>query len=144
MTARHSMRPRRVVELDGIPIASWPVEDEGAVFLWQGRLWSKEKVGCVLCTERDGPEFVTLCTADEHGKEQFHCIEHGELVEIPFSMSKLYTIKIGDVLREGEESLNDTMLFPAEMVLVARNELIESLLDDAERQEHEEGPAPSD
>jgi hypothetical protein len=133
--------PRKVIDLDGIPVAHWPIE-ENAVFIYRGKLWSKEKVGCVVCIEMEGPEFVTLVHIDDAGREHFHCMEHGELIEVPYSMTKLYKIVLGGVEREGEESLTDSMLLPAETTQAAQVELIEKLLDEAQAEEAEAGPIP--
>lgn len=141
--ARKMSGPTKIVELDGVPVAKWKL-DPNAVHLWKGKLWKKENVGCVLCVEKEGNEHITLSHADDSGEEHFHCMEHGDLVAVPYSMRKVYTIRIGDVVREGEESLEDTMLFPSEMTLPARNELINRLLDEAQKEEADSGPAPSD
>lgn len=144
MTARRPLRPLRLIDLDNIPLSEWPISVDAA-YSYRGGLWLRENTGCVCCCELEGPEHVTLCRIDdENGAEHFLCMTHGELVEVPFTMNKVYTIKIGDVLREGEESLDDTMLFPAEMTLGERNALVERLLDEAAVAEHEAGPAPSD
>jgi hypothetical protein len=135
--------PTKIIELDGIPSKNWKLSPT-AVHLWKGKLWRKEKVGCVLCVEKEGPEFATLCHTDKDGVESFHCMEHNELIAVPYSMKKVYTIRIGDVVREGEEELEDTMLFPEEMTLASRNELINRLLDEAQSDEKESGPAPSE
>ena len=129
--------PRRILELDGIPRDQWRVDDR--LIIWNNRLWEKEKVGCCLCVEKDGREFVTLCHSEDGKPDVFHCMQHGELVEVPFTMKKIYTITIGDVIREGEESLCDRMLFPSDMPLGARNELIGRLLDEAQEDSVSEG-----
>lgn len=134
-------KPMPIVDLDHRPRASWVI-DGNAAYLWRNRLWVKEKVGCCLCVEQEGPEFVTLSSTDEDGAEHFHCMEHGELTAVPYSMKKVYTIQIGDVLREGTEDLADTMLFPAVMDIAARNELVGRLLDEAQAEEAERGPSP--
>ena len=134
--------PTKIIELDGIPTSKWKI-DPNATFLWQNRLWRREKVGCVLCVEKEGPEHVTFCHTNKDGVESFHCMEHNELIAVPYSMKKVYTISIGDVVREGEELLDDTMLFPQDMDVTARNELINRLLDDAQNDEKESGPAPA-
>lgn len=142
--ALHKMTgPTKIIELDGIPSKNWKL-DVNAVHLWNGKLWRKEKVGCVLCVESTGSEYATLCHTDKNGVETFHCMNHGALIAVPYSMKKVYTIRIGDVVREGEEEVVDTMLFPEEMTLTARNELIERLLDEAQSDEKQSGPAPDD
>lgn len=135
--------PTKIIELDGIPVKNWKI-DPNAVHLFKGKLWSKEPVGCICCVEREGPEFTTFSTVDSNGVEHFQCMEHGTLVEIPYSMRKVYTIKIGDVVREGEQSVDDTMLFPAEMEVSVRNALIDRLLDEADKDEIEAGPQPEE
>lgn len=135
--------PTKIIELDGIPSKNWKL-DANAVHLWKGKLWRKEKVGCVLCVEKEGPEHATLCHSDPGGVESFECMEHGGLIAVNYSMKKVYTITIGSVVREGEETLEDVMLFPEEMTLTARNELINRLLDEAQNEEKESGPAPTE
>lgn len=135
--------PTKIIELDDVPVSKWKL-DPNAVHLWKGKLWKKENVGCVLCVEKEGNEHITLSYAEDAGKEHFHCMEHGELVEVPYSMRKVYTITIGSVTREGEETLDDTMLFPAEMTLTERDALINRLLDEAQKEEADSGPTPSD
>jgi hypothetical protein len=132
--------PTKIIELDGVPSSKWKV-DANALHLWKGKLWRKEPVGCVLCVEKNG---ITFSRDEDDGQTSFHCMEHGELVSIPYSVRKVYTIRIGDVVREGEESVDDAMLFPAEMTLPARNELIEKMLDEAQQEEKDAGPAFSD
>lgn len=134
--------PTKIVELDGVPVSKWKI-DPNAVHLWKGKLWRKEKVGCVLCCDKEGNEFITLCHADHDDKEFFHCMEHGELTAVPYSMRKTYVISIGDITREGEETLDDVMLFPSEMELSERNALIERLMDEAQKEEVDSGPTPS-
>jgi len=141
--ARKMSGPTKIVELDGVPIAKWKI-DPNAVHLWKGKLWKKENVGCVLCVEKEGNEHITLCHSDDSGKEHFYCMEHGELSAVPYSSKKVYTITIGTVTREGEETLNDVMLFPAEMTLPEQEKLINRLLDEAQKEEVDSGPIPSD
>lgn len=135
--------PTKIVELDGVPVSKWKL-DANAVHMWKGKLWKKENVGCVLCVEKEGNEHVTLCHADDSGKEHFHCMEHGELTAVGYSMKKVYAITIGTVTREGTEELSDIMLFPAEMTLPEQEKLINHLLDEAQKEEAESGPAASD
>ena len=133
--------PTKIIDLDGIPSKDWKLESK-AVHLYKGKLWTKEAVGCCLCVAKEGPEFVTLCTTDEDGVDHLHCMEHGELVPVKYSMKKVYTITIGDITRDGEETLDDVMLFPAEMTLAARNEVINGFLDQGQKEEVEAGAAP--
>jgi len=130
--------PRRIQDLDGVPHSQWRLDDR-SMFMWRGKLWAKEAVGCVLCVEKEGPEFVTLSTTDDDGHEHFHCMTHQELVAVEFSVRKIYHLTIGSVVRDGEVVLSDVMLFPAAMALVTRNELIERLLDEAEHEEEAAG-----
>lgn len=141
--ARKMSGPTKIVELDGVPVGKWKI-DPNAVHLWKGKLWRKEKVGCVLCCDKEGNEHITLTHTAEDGKEHCHCMEHGELMSVPYSMKKVYTINIGGIERVGEETLDDTMLFPAEMTEGQRTDLINSLLDEAQKDEAESGPAPSE
>lgn len=137
-------RPLRImVDVDDLPRERWPL-DGRAVIVLRGRIYSVEPHGCIRCTEMEGNDHVTLCHVDERGAESFICLTHGELTPVEFYLEKNFLIRIGTVTREGQESLTDSMLFPRAMTIVARTELIETLLDDAERQEHEDGPAPSD
>lgn len=135
--------PTKIIELDGVPSSKWKIEPN-ALHLWKGKLWRKEPVGCVLCVEKEGNDHITFSRDEDDGTTTFHCMEHGELVEVPYTMRKTYVIRIGDVVREGEESLEDTMLFPSEMTLTTRNALIEKMLDEAQQEEKEAGPAPTD
>jgi len=141
--ARKMSGPTKIIELDGIPVSKWKL-DSNAVHLWKGRLWKKEKVGCVLCVEKEGNEHTTLSYVDDAGKEHCHCMEHGELASVSYSMRKVYKVTIGTVTREGEESLDDFMLFPAEMTLQEQEALINRLLDESQKEEADSGPAPSD
>jgi len=132
--------PTKIIELDGVPVNKWKV-DVNALHLWKGKLWRKEPVGCVLCVEKNG---ITLSHNEEDGTTSFHCMEHGPLVSVPYSVRKTYTIQIGDVVRQGEESVDDAMLFPEETTLPARNALIEKMLDEAQQEEKDAGPAFTD
>ena len=132
-------RPAPVIELDGVPRARWRIQP-GARYLWNGRMWIHERVGCVLCVEDDAA--LTFSTVDARSPAVV-CTEHGELCEVPYEMRKVYTIRVGDIVREGEETLEDTMLFPTEMTLSQRNALNERLLDEAQADEADAGPVPS-
>jgi len=135
---RRALQP--VIELDEVPRSQWRFE-HGPRYLWNHRLWTVEKVGCVLCVEDDNA--ATLSTVDG-GPPLFLCMEHGALCEVPYAVRKVYTVRIGDIEREGEETLDDSMLFPAEMTLGHRNTLIEKLLDEAQQEEAAAGPVPTD
>lgn len=140
MSAR---RPMKIIELDGVPTSRWRIETN-AVYLWKGRPWRKEPVGCVLCVEADDNDHLTFASAEHPSPTAFVCMQHGELCEVAFEMTKRYEIRIDHVVREGEERLNDTMLFPTEMTLTHRTALIEKLLDDAQADEGAAGAAPAE
>ncbi len=103
-------------------------------YSWKGRLWTVEDVSCVKCVENE--ESCTLATQDS-GIEEFHCQLHGPLDEVKYVMVKRYTVTIGVVVRSGEEIVSDSMLFPASMSTEERDELINRLLDEADREERE-------
>lgn len=136
-------RLRKIIELDGVPTSCWRIEPE-AVYLWKGRLWRKEPVGCVLCVEHDDNDHATFSSADSGRAELFVCMQHGELCEVAYELKKHYEISIGGVVREGDEILNDTLLLPAEMTIAQRTALIESLLDEAQEAEVAAGAAPAE
>ncbi len=126
---------RLVVKLD--EIGGEPLDPRHA-YDWKGHLWPDvESVGCVLCVENEHPS--TLARTGDDGDEHFWCRQHGPLVEIPYSMSKRYEVAIGDVAREGKETVRDSMLFPADLSESERTALIEQLLDEADEAEHEAG-----
>ncbi len=126
---------RLVVKLDEIG-GEEPL-DPRRVYEIMGRIWPEiEPVGCVLCVENEHPS--TLARIGDDGDEHFWCRQHGPLVEIPYSMVKHYTVAIGGVTRVGEETVRDSMLFPA-LSETERIELVESLLDEADAEEHEAG-----
>ena len=129
--------PSKIIELDGKPRAKWRIE-EGAMHLWEGKLWRKDVVGCVLCVEQEGNDYITFSRTDDEGAEHCHCVEHGPLDEVPYSMVKQYTVTIGGVVREGEEVVKDSMLFPSSMSAEEKDELINKLLDEADREENGE------
>ena len=130
--------PTKIIELDGKERSRWRVE-EGALHLWEGKLWRKEAVGCIHCVEKEGNDFITFFRVDDDGKEYFCCMEHGPLEEVPYEMVKQYTITIGGVVREGRETVTDSMLFPTSMAQKERDSLIEKLLDEADKEEAESG-----
>lgn len=129
--------PTKIIELDGKERSKWRIE-EGAMHLWEGKLWRKDVVGCVLCVEQEGNDYITFSRTDDDGVEHCHCVEHGPLDEVPYSMVKQYTVTIGGVVREGEEVVKDSMLFPASMSTEEKDELINKLLDEADREENGE------
>jgi hypothetical protein len=143
--------PTKIIELDGKERSSWRIE-ENALHLWEGKLWRKEAVGCVLCVEEEGVDHMTFSRSEIEKEdsdepkcsEHFHCMHHGPLEEVPYEMVKKYTITIGGVVREGEESVRDSMLFPASLDSKERTVLIEKLLDESDSDEKAAGPAPED
>lgn len=126
--------PTKIIELDGKERSKWRVE-EGAMHLWEGKLWRKDVVGCVLCVEKEGNDHVTFARIDDDGAEHCHCVNCGPLDEVSYSMVKQYVVTIGGVVREGEEVVKDSMLFPASMSTEEKDELINKLLDEADREE---------
>jgi hypothetical protein len=137
--------PTKIIELDGKERSKWRIEDD-ALHLWNGKLWRKEAVGCVKCVEKEGVDFMTFSRpeGEKDEDEHFHCMEHGPLEEVKYSMVKKYTVTIGGVVREGEQSIKDSMLFPADMSSDDRTLLIEKLLDEADKEEDEAGPGPDE
>jgi len=129
--------PTKIIELDGKPCSKWRIEED-AMHLWEGKLWRKDVVGCVLCVENEGPEHTTFARTDEDGVEHCSCVKHGPLSEVKYKMVKQYTVTIGGVVREGEEVVNDSMLFPASMSEDEKDDLINRLLDEADREENGE------
>jgi len=112
--------------------------------LWEGKLWRKDVVGCVLCVEKEGPDHTTFARTDDDGVEHCACVEHGPLDEVNYEMVKKYTVTIGGVVREGEEVVKDSMLFPASMSTEEKDELINRLLDEADREENGQGQPSED
>jgi len=139
--------PTKIIELDGTERSKWRFEDK-ALHLWEGKLWRKEAVGCVKCVEKEGVDYTTLSRAEgaegDKPEEHFHCMHHGPLDEVPYEMVKKYTVTIGGVVREGDVSVKDTMLFPASMNAEERTTLIEKLLEEAEDEEKSSGASPDD
>lgn len=125
------IRPQLLIELNDVKTATL---DPDAVYSWRGQVWSLDVVGCVLCCEEDTSS--TLVSTDDAGDESFICQAHGALVEIKYEMVKKYTVTIGGVVREGEEVVRDSMLFPASMSENETNDLINKLLDEADREEN--------
>lgn len=107
----------------------------GTLFMIDGEAWTWESVGCVPCVD-EGESVSFQCHSDEN---RFLCMRCGPLVEIPYSMSKFYTITIGPVERTGEESVRDSMLFPESLNGKETAEIISELLDEAEEEEREQG-----
>lgn len=136
-------RPLLMVDVDHLPRERWPLDGSVAIVL-RGRMFTIEPVGCVLCVELEGNDHVTLCHVDAHGAEYFLCLTHGELSPVEYVLEKTYLVRISSITRTGEQTVDDTMLFPVEMKLAERNALIERLLDEAAAAEDEVGAAPSD
>ena len=134
MSTARPTRPLEVIDLDTLDRARdrFP---EDATYVVDGRLWAWEPVGCVLCVEADEPENHTLATCDDSA---FYCLTHGTLVAVPYFARKQYEIRIGDVVRRGEETCTDCVLFPASLSETERDELIEQLLQEAEAEESAE------
>lgn len=135
--------PKKIIELEGKEPSRWRIED-GALHLWNGKLWSKELVGCVQCVEKEGNDHITFSRSDNEGEEHFHCMEHGLLDEVKYSMVKQYTVTIGGIVRTGEQSAEDTMLFPSSMSTNEKTSLIKTILDEMEEDEEEAGLHPED
>ena len=106
--------PRKILELDGKPPGRWMLET-GAQHLFRDELWSWEVAGCILCAENDNAENQTLARTDDDGVEHFHCLCHGELEKVPYSIARSCTVKIGNVAREFQDTEEDHMFFPRGM-----------------------------
>lgn len=121
--------PRRIVCLDGIPRERWHLDDRCAV-IWRKRLWFIEQTKCAVCIRAGKDESFTFASTET--PPSFHCLEHGELVEIPFVVKRLYVVTVGTAVAEGERAFEDSLYIPKEMLFAIRNLLIESLLAEAD------------
>lgn len=107
---REARGPMLVVSLDDDPDAPKDV-GPGQLYLLDGRLWVWEEPGCAICNE-EGASSVTLHTVDESA---CRCLQHGELVEVPYRMKRRLDITIGPIRRTSTEEIRDSMLFPASL-----------------------------
>lgn len=121
--------PRRIVCLDGVPRECWQLDARCAV-IWRKRLWFIEQTKCAVCIRAGEEDNFTFASTET--RPSFHCLEHGELVEIPFVVKRVYVVTIGGAVTEGERSFEDSLYIPREMLFAIRNLLIESLLAEAE------------
>lgn len=128
--------PRKIIDLDGIPESKWKIED-GATHLYNQKLWTKENAGCVLCVEaeREDPRGQTLKSHDDDHVAV--CLTHGPLDEVQFTVSREFKIKIGEIERNGIETINDVVWIPKSLPPDERQNLLERLADFSSQVEQE-------
>lgn len=130
----NALGPKKIIDLDILPEHKWQIETE-ALHLYHDKLWRYEQAGCVICVEceRKDAHGQTLSMADDPG--QFICLTHGKLEEITYSITRMVTVKIGDVERTGVQSVSDAILIPVEMDTEERDELLDRLITAAAESE---------
>ena len=144
MAAIHAMKgPREILELDGTPKSRWRLDTE-ALHLFKGMLWAWEVAGCILCAELDNAENQTLCRDDDNDVEHFHCLEHGPLDKVEYSVTRRCTVRIGAVEREFRDVEEDYLLFPADMEPEARTKLTEAMITEAQDEARKQDWLPVD
>ena len=134
--------PRKILELDGNPKSRWKLES-GALHLFEGKLWAWEVAGCIICCESNDAEDQTLCR-EEDGGEHFHCLRHGHLDKVEYAITRLCTVRIGDVEREFRDIESDFLLFPKEMDEEDRAKLTQALIAEAQEQARQQDWLPVD
>jgi hypothetical protein len=144
MAAIHAMKgPRKILELDGNPKSRWKLET-GALHLWESKLWAWEVAGCILCAEMDNAENQTLTRQDDDGTEHYHCLHHGELEKVSYSIVRKCTVRIGTVEREFKDTEDDFLLFPSDMDPAERTKLTEAMITEAQEEARKQDWLPSD
>ncbi len=131
--------PMLVVSLEDDPDAAQSV-GPGELYILDGRLWVWEGPGCALCNEEGSPS-RTLHTVDD---DECRCLEHGELVEVPYIMRRRLEVSIGSVTRSSTEEMRDTMLFPVSMSEEELRLSIEEMLGQGESDDEEPDFLPRD
>ena len=135
--------PRKILELDGNPKSRWRL-DTTALHLFEGKLWAWEVAGCILCAEMDDSGHQTLCREDDDGVAHHHCLEHGSLDQVPYSITRLCTVKIGNVEREFKDTEEEYLLFPSDMEPEARTKLTEAMIQEAQEEARKQDWLPAD
>ncbi len=125
--------PRKIIDLDLTPESEWEVDDK-ALHLYLSQLWSHVTTGCVLCVESDRTDAKgqTLRSVEN---ETSLCLTHGELDEVPYTITRDYLVKFGNVERRGRQEYSDMVLIPKSMPELDRINLIERLLEVAAEEE---------
>jgi hypothetical protein len=143
MAAIHAMTgPRKILELDGNPKSRWKLES-GALHLFEDKLWAWEIAGCILCAEENDAEHQTLCREDEK-EEHFHCLHHGSLEKVSYAITRLCTVRIGDVEREFRDVEEDYLLFPSKMSEEERTKVTHAMIAEAQEEARKQDWLPAD
>jgi hypothetical protein len=136
-------RPVPIIGLDGLPRASWRLTADAAYTL-NGYQWRKEPIGCYVCGQQEGAPDATLSTHNALQHKVYLCAVHGTLEEIVYAQTKVYTVQIGPVTRQGELVEEERLLFPTSMSPDDLDAYITKLLDDTEAAELAAGASPPD
>jgi len=135
--------PRKILELDGNPKSRWKLET-GALHLFEGKLWVWEVAGCIICAELNNAENQTLTREDDAGNEHFHCLEHGALDKVDYSIARTCVVRIGNVEREFKDTEEDFLLFPNDMEPEARTKITEAMIQEAQEEARKQDWLPAD
>lgn len=132
--------PKRIIEHEEDP-STWKV-DKNALHLRAGRLWKYMPVGCVCCVDSPDPKAKTFQSDED--EQLFVCGVHGPLEVVPYRSTRQYVVTIGELRVEGDQTLEDSFLFPRSLTPEKRKEMLQNLMDDAVVYEKERNPATDD
>jgi len=111
--------------------------DTNVTLVWRRRAWDVVPVGCCLCIEDNEPS--TISSYDGKGRQAFHCVTHGALREVVFSIIKRYMLRLDGISRQGVDRMMDTLLVPASLSETERRALLIRILDEATDEEAAKG-----
>lgn len=108
--------PREILALDGVKPGRYRL-DSRSLHLYRGELWEwqVEDLSCLLCSGMENAENQTLTRLTIEGVELSHCLYHGELESVVFSILRMVVVVVGTIKRDFKDLEESCMFFPVDM-----------------------------
>lgn len=100
--------PKKILDLDQKPRHSWAALKADVAYVFQGKICSWKKAGCVLCIAEDEDDTEHQSLMDDEGFTT--CLTHGPLDRVPYKTVRHYECSVGDVTIKGS-CIRDTIMF---------------------------------
>jgi hypothetical protein len=120
-------RPKPIFDLDNAPESSWRIR-EGVMYIYRNDSWTYEPVGCILCAKADRKD-ARGQTLKSDNNNHYHCLTHGDLEEVPYSVERITKIKMGTLTKEVVQNIDQFVLFPKDLAQPAREIIFNDLIN---------------
>lgn len=121
--------PRRTVDLEKEPEAKLK---KGLVYLFQGKAWEFDPVGCALCAKPEDSQSATMKHVDANGNDEYICQRHGRLEEIDHKVTATFVFETAGERRVVTAVRESSFLLPRSMPDDQRADIVKFIMDNSE------------